>query len=409
MFEPKQWNVPEVVRATVEKSDGNLNPLQGDGSNFPCHGVAPEAPVATYLPGTSQSLKLKGSAVHGGGSGQMVITYDTNPTKNTVFRVMTSYMGDHPIKAAGNLGPTDRDPQGLKSELELWKLNPLSFTVPKGLPKGKAVVAWTWFNHIGNREMYMQCATVIIGGDETSMNAFEALPGMFKANIGGGCIVSDQITAIDFKHPGPEVFGKGITPVPCGEPSITGSGVAEMVVPGAGNYGQKVESSAGAAVTPTKTSSSSPPPPTGDNAGDDGVLTTYVTVTPSPTPSKEVNIQTPIPSAPTTLVASAIPYNPPTRPSAPTTLVASTIPYNPPTRPSAPTTLVASTIPYNPPTRPNVKTPDACTTEGEITCGENRTWYMCGSGRKQFMGSLAAGTSCTAGKIFKRGIRGYYF
>ena len=371
MFEPKQWNVPEVVRATVEKSDGNLNPLQSDGSNFPCHGVAPEAPVATYLPGTSQSLKLKGSAVHGGGSGQMVITYDTNPSKNTVFRVMTSYMGDHPIKAAGNLGPTDRDPQGQKSELELWKLNPLSFTVPKGLPKGKAVVAWTWFNHIGNREMYMQCATVIIGGEETSVKAFEALPGMFKANIGGGCIVSDQITAIDFKHPGPEVFGRGITPVPCGEPSITGSGAGGSAVPGAGYSGEKVEPSVGGAVTPTKTSSSSLPPPTEANTGDDGVLTTYVTVTPSPTPSKEVHIQTSIPSAPTTLITSAIPYNAPHKASA--------------------------------------KTADACTTEGEITCGENRTWYMCGSGRKQFMGSLAAGTICTAGKIAKRGIRGYYF
>jgi len=37
---------------------------------------------------------------------------------------------------------------------------------------------------------------------------------------------------------------------------------------------------------------------------------TYVTVTPSPTPSKEVHTQTSIPSAPTTLVASTIRYTP---------------------------------------------------------------------------------------------------
>ncbi|PWW75408.1 Lytic polysaccharide monooxygenase [Tuber magnatum] len=371
MVEPKQWNVPEVVRASVQKSDGNLNPLQNDGSNFPCHGVAPEAPVATYLPGTSHPLKLRGSAVHGGGSGQMAITYDPNPTKNTVFRVMTSYMGDHPIKAAGNLGPADRDPTGLKSELDLWKLNPLSFTVPKGLPKGKAVVAWTWFNRIGNREMYMKCATVIIGGEETSMSNFEALPGMFKANIGGGCTIPEQTTAIDFKNPGPEVFGKGITPIPCGEPSSQGSGAGGSGAGGAGNSGPGAKTSAADSIPPTKTGSSAPSPSAKDEAGDDGVSTTYVTVQPSPTTLSDAPPQTSLPNAPTTLIAS--------------------------------------TFRFSPPQKTGTVSADACTTEGEVTCGENRTWYMCGSGRKQLMGSLAQGTTCTAGKIAKRGIRGYYF
>ncbi|CUS11276.1 unnamed protein product [Tuber aestivum] len=369
MFEPKQWNVPEVVRATVEKSDGNLNPLQNDGSNFPCHGVAPEAPVATYLPGTSNPLKIKGTAVHGGGSGQMAITYDTNPTKNTVFRVMTSYMGDHPIKAAGNLGPEDRDPTGLKSELELWKLNPLSFTVPKGLPKGKAVVAWTWFNRIGNREMYMKCSTVMIGGEETSMSAFEALPGLFKANIGGGCTVPEQTTAIDFKNPGPEVFGKGITPVPCGEPLSKGTGGAP-----AGNSGPEPKPSVGNFTAPSKTSSSAPSPPSppvADASSDEEVVTTQVTFTPSPTATNNVQ--------------------PPTSPM------------------NAPTTLLSSTFRFSPPLPTGTASAVACKAEGEVTCGENNTWYLCGSGRKQFMGRLAAGTTCTAGKIAKRGVRGYYF
>jgi hypothetical protein len=142
MLEPKQWFVPEIIRSTVELSDGQQSPLQRDGSNFPCHGVAPGAPVATYLPGTTQKLKLQGSAVHGGGSGQMSITYDIKPTKDTKFRVMTSWMGDHPIKAAGNLNKEDRDPDGKGPALPLDPLNPLSFRVPDGLPKGQAVVAW---------------------------------------------------------------------------------------------------------------------------------------------------------------------------------------------------------------------------------------------------------------------------
>ncbi|KAG0633748.1 hypothetical protein HOY80DRAFT_896024 [Tuber brumale] len=406
MFEPKQWNVPEVVRATVEKSDGNLNPLQGDGSNFPCHGVAPEAPVATYLPGTSHPLKIKGSAVHGGGSGQMLITYDTKPTKNTVFRVMTSYMGDHPIKAAGNLGPADRDPQGLKSELDLWKLNPLSFTLPKGLPKGKAVVAWTWFNRIGNREMYMKCATVVIGGEETSTGAFDALPGMFKANIGGGCLVPEQTTAIDFKNPGPEKFGKGITPVPCGEPSSKGTSPGGSGPSGAGEPGPVVDAEppVGNTIAPTRASGPAPSQPAEPGAANSGTgagaqpsrgnpIVPTTTGGPAPSPSASAGDGAGDESVSTPHL----------------TIKPSSTAQTPTSMPSAPTTLIASTIRFSPPQRTGVKSVEACATEGEITCGENRTWYMCGSGRRQFMGSLAAGTTCTAGKIAKRGIRRYYF
>ena len=37
-----------------------------------------------------------------------------------------------------------------------------SFTVPKEAEVGEALFAWTWFNRIGNREMYMSCAAVTI-------------------------------------------------------------------------------------------------------------------------------------------------------------------------------------------------------------------------------------------------------
>ena len=78
------------------------------------------------------------------------------------------------------------------------------------------------------------------------------------------------------------------------------------------------------------------------NARDEGVLTTYATVTPSPTPSKEVHSQTSIRSTPTTLVGS--------------------------------------TIRYNSPQKAGAKTADACTTEGEMTCAEDGAWYICGLG-----------------------------
>ena len=135
MQEPKQWTIPEIIRATVETSDGPQNPLQADGSNYPCHMVTPGAVVATYAPGSTQKLKLQGSAVHGGGSGQMSITYDTKPTKDSKFRVLQSWMGDHPVKADGNLSPPS-------ATLDLDPINPLSFKVPAGLPAGTAVIAW---------------------------------------------------------------------------------------------------------------------------------------------------------------------------------------------------------------------------------------------------------------------------
>ncbi|PUU82619.1 hypothetical protein B9Z19DRAFT_1120370 [Tuber borchii] len=78
------------------------------------------------------------------------------------------------------------------------------------------------------------------------------------------------------------------------------------------------------------------PLPTEVNAGDEGVRTLYIPITPSPTPSKEVHIQISIPSAHTTLLASAIFYTPSQKTC--------------------------------------TKAADACLTTGEITCGENRTW-----------------------------------
>lgn len=96
------------------------------------------------------------------------------------------------------------------------------------------------------------------------------------------------------------------------------------------------------------------------STGDDVVLTPYFTHTPLINPSYEVPIPTSIPSTPTILVTP--------------------------------------TIRYTPPQKTGATPADACTTEGE-TCGENETWNMCDSGHKPFMGCLAAGTTCVAGKI----------
>ncbi|KAK2809323.1 hypothetical protein FQN50_003965 [Emmonsiellopsis sp. PD_5] len=119
----------------------NTSPLLADGSNFPCKGYhldnPTSGPVATYAAGSTNTLKLTGTATHGGGSCQLSLSYDNGKT----FKVIKSIIGGCPSD---------------KKEYE--------FMVPESAPEGNALFAWTWFNLVGNREMYMNCARVRIEG-----------------------------------------------------------------------------------------------------------------------------------------------------------------------------------------------------------------------------------------------------
>ncbi|KAF3932956.1 hypothetical protein ABW20_dc0102240 [Dactylellina cionopaga] len=102
--------------------------------------------------------------------------------------------------------------------------------LPDGLKAGEAVFVWSWFNRIGNREMYMNCAPITIGGSGTSDDVFNALPDMFVANINGApknaCTTSEGIDIV-FPEAGANVlvdqtgkFGAACA----GGPSTPGSG-----------------------------------------------------------------------------------------------------------------------------------------------------------------------------------------
>jgi len=181
-----------------------MPPLREDGSNFPC--AVPnfgnsEGKAPTYNPGQKAEIRLSGTAVHGGGSCQISITYDQPPTKNSVWKVMKSFQGGCPVDAPGNL-PEKPDPT--KSPLP-----PLKYTVPNGLPAGKATIAWTWFNKLGNREMYMRCHKVTIGGNSQDKGAFYSLPNMFIAQIArNNCRIPHGVN-VRFPKPGSQVVGAG--------------------------------------------------------------------------------------------------------------------------------------------------------------------------------------------------------
>lgn len=224
-----QLNKPYPIRSPLnkdgkgEKDYSYTNPLSTSGSDYPCKGYAKDdfEAVDTWAPGSSQEMSLEGSAVHDGGSCQLALTYDQGKT----FKVIESIEGDCPIAKK------------------------YQFDVPSDAPTGDALFAWTWFNKVGNREMYMNCAMITIGGSSNrnatidsesreapkqpldekttvkgpnnkantqttnASNSFDSLPDLFVANVGqAGKCVTIEGQAVHFPKPGPKLIGKADGP-----------------------------------------------------------------------------------------------------------------------------------------------------------------------------------------------------
>ena len=169
------------------------DPLNADGSNFPCKGYQneqPSMPVVTYATGSTYNMSLAGTATHGGGSCQLSLSYDNGAT----FQVIKSIIGGCPLTTA------------------------YDFTVPSDAPAGEALLVWTWQNLIGNREYYMNCAEVrIISGHQKrkkkkspphhAFKGFHHLPDIWKANLKGinDCVTEEDVTPV-YPEPGPDVI-----------------------------------------------------------------------------------------------------------------------------------------------------------------------------------------------------------
>jgi len=170
-----------------------------DLSEFPCKGFLDDLKfsfdgdlVVEWPAGSSQTATIVDEAFHNGGSCQLSISYDQGQT----FRVIKSFEGNCPTKGSDTL----------------------DFTVPADAKAGKAIFGWTWFNHTGNREMYMNCAVVTITGTGTS--TLQDRPEIFVANIVPDCTVPEG-TDVEFPNPGPDVVRAGDS---LGPPQGTGCG-----------------------------------------------------------------------------------------------------------------------------------------------------------------------------------------
>ncbi|RHZ63230.1 uncharacterized protein CDV56_107179 [Aspergillus thermomutatus] len=178
------WPYPLRSRFDPQTTDidySMTSPLDSDGSNFPCKGYQTNTPwraTAQYTAGQTYNMTLSGSATHGGGSCQLSLSYDNGKT----FKVIQSMEGGCPLVSRYN------------------------FKIPGDVANGQALFAWTWYNLIGNRELYMNCADVVISGGAGSPASFEsAYPDLFVANVGNGCSTVEGRETV-FANPGDQVI-----------------------------------------------------------------------------------------------------------------------------------------------------------------------------------------------------------
>jgi hypothetical protein len=128
MASPKPYGKPDT------------SPLSPSGANFPCktdNGFGFSSSTH-MLVGESQTISFAGTAVHNGGSCQLSLTKGYSPTASSDFKVIMSIEGGCP---------------GLNGQTSTF-----DFKIPEEVPNGNYTFGWTWFNNIGNREIYMNCA-----------------------------------------------------------------------------------------------------------------------------------------------------------------------------------------------------------------------------------------------------------
>lgn len=252
-------------------------------SNYPCKVTSDPATFYsqdgidnTYAAGSVQTLSFKGSAVHGGGSCQLAITNDMQPSADTDWRVILSIESGCPS--------TD----GTSASTYNW-------TVPEDLEAGQYSFAWTWISKLaGQPEYYMNCAPITVTSSGSSKRSElvtrnEDYPELFVANLDSinSCKTSPG-TDVVYPDPGPNVekLLTGATPsfatissagcVPSGQ-SQGSSALPTATAGGSGSSGGSAGNSAsggsGAAVTTSAAASTSSAEATATTATSNNVAT----------------------------------------------------------------------------------------------------------------------------------------
>lgn len=336
------------------KDSLNNSPLAADGSDFPCK-MRPDAYTVSTMNemiiGEPNKLSFQGSATHGGGSCQISLTEDMKPTRTSTWKVIKSIEGGCPANVDGNLSENDS--------------TSFNFTIPEGIKNGKYTLAWTWFNRIGNREMYMNCAPINVKGGpskrdsgvETVEKRSANYPPMFVANI-NGCTTKESVD-IRFPQPGEEVERDGQESNLAPEGQSACSGTASFAGDGTTGSG----------------SSSSGSGSEGSSSGSSSSSTTPAESAPAASTSQ--------PPAPAPSASEA--------PAQPSSAAAPE-----PATPSA--TEAAPSTPSSSGSSSEGALTGSCSTEGTWNCLGGTSFQRCASGQWSVVQQLAAGTQCKTGQ-----------
>ncbi|KAK3117484.1 hypothetical protein LTR53_001084 [Teratosphaeriaceae sp. CCFEE 6253] len=139
------------------------------GANYPCKlrtGAYEISSENHIKAGEDQVLSFIGSASHGGGTCQLALSTSRSPGPTDEFKAFQIYEGGCPINGDGNDGTSNS-----------------TYSIPTGIKNGEYSLAWTWYNRVGNREIYMNCAPVTITGGSESTDFYDALPNMYVINL----------------------------------------------------------------------------------------------------------------------------------------------------------------------------------------------------------------------------------
>jgi len=355
-----------------EKDYSMTSPLLPDGSDFSCKHYQNDTDgyvtKASYTAGNTYNITLAGSATHMGGSCQISLSYDNGST----FKVIKSIVGGCPLKLT------------------------YDFTIPNyAPPSGSALLSWSWFNIVGNREMYQNCARVDIQRapngrhrrttyKRQQQSSVDDLPDMFVCNVGNGCTTIEREEVV-FPNPGGDVeYGEDLIapdPGPGYTLAATASGSAFSTV-----------TAPPSTITPPYANYTTWPIYTGTITGCLASPVSTSTPIPSSTPVATTSSQT---------YTSSIPVSSSTTSSTGTTTVPSTMVTSTLSSASSSSSSTSSSASPNATSLPDVCTP------GTFACSSNTTFSQCvstGAGTTSYiyMGSVAAGMQCIDGSFTRQ-------
>ena len=375
-------------------------------ADYPCKRNYQVTEMNQWDAGETRNISFRGVAVHGGGSCQFSITTDTEPTEASQWKVIHSVVGGCPANVPGNIPYQPHDGKDGSDEVLADRF---PVTMPNSIPDGQYTFAWTWFNKVGNREFYMDCAPIKVGSGgnakrSSAAAALGALPDMFIANLPETECNTKENEDFVFPNPGDSVVD---TPGAALGHTLDGTGCAAQAKMAAGN-GQLGEPS-----TPTEPGSGDKPASSLPAASEPAATKPTPTKTAGVYPTGAPAVPTGAPSYPT-----GVPSNPDggvLAPGASSAASASSAPSASPA-PEAPAPKPEQPKPEQPggnqtaPTAPATpSSPDCtpCTQDGAIVCIGSNQFGLCNRGCAVAQ-DLAMGTVCTNGVIgAKRSIRSF--